>query len=141
MYYTESMSGGYEELEHTADWALHVFGEDLAELFRNATSGMLELMGVTAAEGNIQERTLELEATDRETLLVLFLEEILFQIETEGLTTTRISFDKIDSHSLSAQLACHPIAGIQKEIKAVTYHNLEIKNSTSGLETVIVFDV
>ena len=135
------MNDRYEEIEHTADWALHVYGEDLEQLFRNAAFGMLALMGVSAAGRDRQELTLELDAPDRESLLVSFLEEILFQLEARGLTAVQISFQNLTPEHVKAQLSCLPMDGIQKEIKAVTYHNLAIQNSGEGLETVIVFDV
>jgi SHS2 domain-containing protein len=142
MYYTESMQGlGYEEVEHTADWALRVQGVDLESFFNHAASGMLSLMGIRAAEAPVHTYALELEADELETLLVSFLEEILYRLESTSETTDGIKFEAIDTNSLNAVLTCRPVLDIAKEIKAVTYHGLEINPSASGFEAVIVFDV
>jgi len=66
-------SGGFEELEHTADWALRVRGRDLAELLVNAANGMMELAGVQTASAAGTIRKLELTSLDRESLLVDWL--------------------------------------------------------------------
>jgi SHS2 domain-containing protein len=142
MYYTDSMNGaGYEEIEHTADWALRVQGEDLESFFRHAASGMLSLMGISEAETPVHQHALTLKADDLEILLVSFLEEILYYVETGREATDEIVFETIDTCSLNAALTCRPVLDIAKEIKAVTYHGLEIHQSGDSYETVIVFDV
>jgi SHS2 domain-containing protein len=142
MYYTELMDDrGYEEIEHTADWALRVHGEQLEDLFRNAAFGMLALMGITAAASPVHSSSLSVNAGDPEALLVSFLEEILYRAEDEMQTTERITFQAFQSTSLAATLTCRPVVDIQKEIKAVTYNELKISRSADGFVTVIVFDV
>ena len=39
------MSLAWEEIPHTADWALRIRGEDLRSLFENAARGMASLIG------------------------------------------------------------------------------------------------
>jgi len=132
---------GDEEIEHTADWALRVHGEQLEDLFRNAALGMLALMGVTAADSPAFTFSLTVNADDPETLLVSFLEEILHRAEYARQTTERIKFQAFQRTSLAATLTCRPVVELQKEIKAVTYNELKIASTRDGFETVIVFDV
>jgi SHS2 domain-containing protein len=47
----------------------------------------------------------------------------------------------IDGDQLVANLSGSHLESIAKEIKAITYHNLAIRETTFGLETNIVFDV
>ncbi len=131
----------YEEIEHTADWAIRVRGRDFAELLENAARGMIDLAGLSPQQSPPHHCTLKLDATDRESLLVAWLEEILFNIESRRKTFT--SFDLRISHdiNLEAHLTEVPIAAINREIKAVTFHDLEIKQTADGLEATIVFDV
>jgi SHS2 domain-containing protein len=71
---------------------------------------------------------------------VSFLSELLYYTEREGLFFD--SYDiKLDGHTLQAQVAGVPIARQSKEIKAVTYHNLEVRANQGRLEANIVFDV
>jgi SHS2 domain-containing protein len=127
-------------LEHTADWELEVWGPDMAALFGEAARGMYELMGVEISEESRCHQQLELLADDREQLLVSFLGELLFLAETEDL-----AFDgfllQVDGTSLLARLEGGSVLSRSKEIKAVTYHRLEILKTGRGLETSIIFDV
>ena len=64
---------GFEEISHTADWALRVWADDLEGLFAEAARGMNALSGAQLAEGPKVKRTFEAEAPDAESLLVAFL--------------------------------------------------------------------
>ncbi len=131
---------GHREIEHTADWELEVWAPDLPALMEEAARGMYELMGVEVSEESRCHRQIELLADDREELLVSFLGELLFLVEDEDL-----AFDgfllTVDDTSLVARLEGGSIVSRSKEIKAVTYHRLEISETKRGLETSIIFDV
>jgi len=42
---------------------------------------------------------------------------------------------------LSGEMQGRKIVGVGREIKAATFHNLEIVSTHNGYETVIVFDI
>ncbi len=136
----ETPSAGYFEIEHTADWALTVFAPDLPGLLEQAARGMTSLSGIALLPEPRGVRVLSVVGYDPEHLLVKFLTEILYFGEEDG-----IGFDEfvitLNDLSLTATLSGAPIASQQKEIKAVTYHNLQIQTTYRGLETTIVFDV
>jgi SHS2 domain-containing protein len=131
---------GFEEIEHTADWALRVWAPDHAELFRQAAIGMDVLSDVILEKESRVEEHLEISAIDIESLLVSFLSELVFFGEQDDL-----GFDgyeiTIDNLTLRAKLSGGPIISRKKEIKAVTYHNLEVVATQTGYQVVIVFDV
>jgi SHS2 domain-containing protein len=127
-------------VEHTADWGLEVWAPDLPGLMEEAARGMFELMGVVVSEESRCHRQLEIGADDREQLLVSFLEELLFIAEAENLAFDGFLLKLVDTNLL-ARLEGGFIVSRTKEIKAVTYHNLEISESKRGLKTKIVFDV
>ncbi len=131
---------GFEELQHTADWALRVWAPDRAELFRQAALGMNTLMGLNFEEEAGGRVDLHLTAEDDESLLVSFLNEILFYLEID-----RIGFEdfplKLNGNRLDAELWGKPIRSIEKPIKAVTFHNLVVERGADGLEARLVFDV
>jgi SHS2 domain-containing protein len=131
---------GFLEIEHTADWELKVWAADLAELFIQAARGMMALSGFHLESGPSLDRQMHLEAADHESLLVAFLNELLFIGEQEQLGFDHFSLT-IENGQLSAQLSGAPIQSLDKEIKAVTYHRLAIKQTEHGCETRIVFDV
>ena len=81
----DHLNAGFQEIEHTADWALRVWAPDLAGLFIQAATGMNVLMEVMLEPVIRQEQQLSLSAADDETLLVTFLEEILFFTEQDDI--------------------------------------------------------
>jgi SHS2 domain-containing protein len=131
---------GFHEIEHTADWELEAWAPDLPGLLEQAARGMYKLAGARLQPGPRQSRSVELEADDPETLVVSFLSELLFLSEQE-----RLIFDSfhliIEGHRLSAHLEGAPIHSIEKEIKAVTWHNLKVSLGARGLSVRVVFDV
>ncbi len=127
-------------MEHTADRELEVWGSDMPALFGEAARGMYELMEVEISDDARCHRQFELLADDREQLLVSFLGELLFLAETEDLAFDGFLLE-VDGTNLLARLEGGSILSRSKEIKAVTYHRLEISETKRGLETSIIFDV
>jgi SHS2 domain-containing protein len=133
-------SAGYREIPHTADWELHVWGPNLPTLLEQAARGMYALSNTITPEESSVQRTFELTFLDQETLIVDFLNELLFYGEDEGLGFN--SFEIIPGEdSFKCILGGAPIIARSKEIKAVTYHSMEVIGTDSGLEVNIVFDV
>ena len=140
LFLMDTKDAGYREIEHTADWSLQVWAPDLNTLFEQAALGMNELSETELEVSPRHSRKMRLDALDDESLLVAFLNELVFIGEYENL-----GFDSfevmVQDHQLSAQLSGAIFANRNKEIKAVTYHNLEINSSPNGFEVEIVFDV
>jgi SHS2 domain-containing protein len=131
---------GYREIEHTADWELEVWAPDLPALLEQAARGMADLAGLRLRDGPRLERSLHVQGSDDESLLVAFLSELLYYTEGEN-----IGFDHyhltVQGGALQAELGGAPVASLDKEIKAVTYHRLQVRHTHRGLEVNIVFDV
>jgi SHS2 domain-containing protein len=131
----------FEELEHTADWALRVRGAGLPDLLRNAALGMLQLCGAVAAAGPRRRRRLRLDSLDRESLLVDFLQELLLGLELRQVTYPEVEIEAASDTSLQATLVEAPLQTMAKPIKAVTYNELRIESDQEGLVATLVFDV
>ena len=131
---------GYREIEHTADWELEVWAPDLTGLLEQAALGMYSLADITLQPQPRIRKSFELTALDEESLLVDFLNELLWYGEDMGL-----AFDEFDLTYdrclLCAEIEGGPIAFIGKEIKAATFHDLKIRRGARGLEARVVFDV
>jgi SHS2 domain-containing protein len=131
----------FEEISHTADWSIRVWAEDLAGLLTESARGMYTLSNAEQGEGAKTKRELSLEAVDAESLLVEFLEELLYLSESEGLIFDQFDILEIKETKLNAMMEGRALRLQEKEIKAVTFHNLAIRESERGLEVEIVFDV
>ena len=134
------LDAGYREIEHTADWELHVWAPDLTSLLKIAAQGMYVLSHTELAVEPRETREFEVPYTDRESLLVDFLSELLFFGEDEALAFDAYQLD-FDGSCLKVRASGAPIREQAKEIKAVTYHRLQIRETDRGLEVNIVFDV
>ena len=132
----------FEEVEHTADKALRVFGTNLTELFLNAAEGMTQLMVADVSEISTEiEKSIELDAIDTESLLVEWLSELAYWAESDMLVFIKFRIQKASATHLQANIFGGKTSMLEKHIKAVTYHNLKIIRTSQGLEATIVFDV
>jgi SHS2 domain-containing protein len=132
----------FEEVEHTADRALHIHGRDLPELFVNAAAGMNSLMLSSDCGGvGTVEKTIELEAIDAESLLVAWLSELAFWAETASLIFSRFDIMELSPTRLRTVIRGDQLTTIEKHVKAVTFHNLAIRRTPEGLSVTVVFDV
>ena len=133
-------TAGYREVEHTADWELEVWAADLTGLLEQAARGMFQLSGMRLRPAPRLTRWLSVEASDSESLLVQFLSELLYLSEQDG-----IGFDwyrlALDGFHLQAEIGGAQLESIDKEIKAVTFHRLAIRQVGGVYRVNIVFDV
>ncbi len=131
----------YEEIEHTADIAIRIRGRDLAELFANAAYGMACQLADPGAVEQSNEQHIELDAYDTETLLVSWLEELLYLGERDECVFCDFDMQQVTPTQLRATARGGPVEEFGAHIKAVTFNELEVVRSGAGYETSIVFDV
>ena len=132
----------FEEIEHTADRVLRIYGSNLEELLLNAARGMNSLMvtkHVPCSEH--QEKFVELDAMDTESLLVDWLSELAYWAEIEMLVFHEFKIESVSPTHLGARIYGTRVTQLENHIKAVTYHNLDIVQTEKGLTATVVFDV
>ncbi len=135
----------FEQVEHTADYAILARGQDLRELIQNAGRGMISLLVEAESLQPQQQVAFTSTADSPERLLIECLRELLYLSE-EGQIPIRFAVQDLDQATLTA----HTQAGVVDiadakdyllgAVKAVTYHDLEIKSVPEGLQVQIVFD-
>lgn len=136
-----SSTAGFEEVEHTADWAYRVWGQNMQELFTQAAAALYSIADVQLANDISINRLIELRGVDYESLLVGWLNELLYLHENENLGFHQFNIRHLDEHNLEAEISGAPVQNWNKVIKAVTYHNLSIEPTKTGLEATLVLDV
>ncbi|MDK2981251.1 MAG: protein archease [Chloroflexota bacterium] len=130
---------GFKEVPHKADIALDVFAPSLPELFINAVMGLYHILGIRKGTLGGDDLGFTLQDIDAESLLVAFLSELLYQVE-QGRAAESIQLE-IGDNRLKAELDLAPVVSIEREIKAVTYHELKIIKADGAYRTRIVFDL
>lgn len=123
--------GTYRILDHTADIGIAGVADDLETLFAVLAKGMFELISSPMPQHQkYQKHEIQIGARDTESLLVDWLNELLFIFETEKLLLVRFAVS-LSASGLMAEVWGAPLEGksdrINLSIKAVTYHGLDIK--------------
>lgn len=135
----------YETFDHTADLGVIIFGQTYIELFANAAYALFDLLTKLSEVKEEISYPMEIEAADREDLLVRFLSELLYLFASKNYLCKRVSFLTCKEKSLKAETWGEHFDPqrheIKTEIKAITYHQLEIKKSKGILKARLVFDV
>jgi len=137
----DTPNGSFVEILHTADRAIQVRAASLLALFAAAARGMFSLMTDLERVRPCLSRTVQMEGLDLEVLLVEWLNELLFLHETHGELYCRFEVLDLQSDSLKARAWGEPGLPTKAEIKAATYHNLEIREEGGLWLATIVFDV
>lgn len=147
------MKKDFELLAHTADIKIRVYGADRAQLFRHALIGMFQSVGphasgCTVKEGRVEckqlpiSREVLVQAPDFEALLVDFLSDALYLSDVHNEAYLDAVIHKISQTQVHATIKGVAITGFEvTEIKAVTYHDLEVKEVSGGWQADIVFDI
>jgi SHS2 domain-containing protein len=123
----------YQLIDHTADVGIKAYGKTLSEAFENVAKGMFDIITDNSEIDSIGQYNIELEAPDLEQLLVDWLSELLY------LNTARnqvFGFFKVEINKKTIKLNAKIFGEkfdlskhkIGTEIKAVTYHMLEVCN-------------
>ena len=133
----------YQILPHVADIRLKVEADNLTELFMAAIEGMMTIIKESKAEEQEREkRIIEVESADATSLLIDFMNDILYQSHTNKEVYTEVNFLEFSEKALKAEIYGIKVDDFDEDIKAVTYHEAEIKKNEKGnFETVIVFDI
>ena len=135
----------YELIDHTADVGIKAYGKTLSESFENAAKAMFDIITDESEIESTGQYDIELSNDDLEQLLVDFLSELLYLHDTKNLV---FGFFKVDIDEKEKKLeakVCGEKFDLSKhkigsEIKAVTYHMLEIKKNKK-FTVQVLFDI
>ncbi|MHB8084218.1 MAG: archease [Dehalococcoidia bacterium] len=135
----------FEIIDHTADIGIVAYGGDLNELLKNAAIGMLSLITDLRCVEKKLVKEIVLQEQDSVALLVGWLNSLLYELDAEHLIYK--DFDLVIQNGDRVKATCYGEKldiqkhVIRREIKAATYHNLEIKNQDNIYSATIIFDI
>ena len=136
--------GHYKLIDHTADIGISVEGKDLKDLFETSAYAMSSQMFDLNKFKDRETKRIELEGVNLEDLLVRWLNELIFLSE-KGYIFKNFNIGNLKETSLSASVKGERIdfrkTPLKQQIKAATYHQLEIKNVGNRWQATIIFDV
>ena len=150
------MKTNYEFIDHTADLGILVFGDDLNELFINAANALSEILTDTSKVENIITKEINANGENFEQLMINWLHEVLYYYEVHTIllkTFDSININNPTKTNLNTEslltlkaLGSGEIFNPKKhviltEIKAVTYHQIEVKVHNGKWQARIIFDL
>lgn len=141
----------FEILDITGDAGIRAFGADLEELFVNAAAGLYHLIAGNRPVSTVKSVGLTAEGSSLESLLVSWLNELIFQFDAYGFLGSSIVISEFPSPGTSAGFRISAVVsgedfdpakhGRGLLVKAATYHRLKIEKSDAGYSAEIILDI
>ena len=135
----------FRVLEHTADIGFEAFGATRQEVFANAARALMHLMVDLESIAPQETLSLRAEASDMPNLLVNWLSEILYRFDAEGWLMRDFEFEDLTDHSLAARARGEKFDRRRHEVKllvkAVTYHQLAVRETAPGWRAQVYVDI
>ncbi len=135
----------YKVFNHTADLGIEVFGKTEKDVFSRAAFAVFDLMADLRFVRPVLKRPITVEGADREDLLVNYLREVLYLFTGKKILLKVFKIGEIDGHQLKGEVmgevfdpARHRL---KREIKAVTYHRAEVRETPEGWRGRVILDV
>ncbi len=135
----------YFIIDHTADLGIQVFGIDPKQLFTHAGLSMFDLITDIQKLTVEDEHLVSVKGEDWPDLMVVWLRELLYMWVGKEMLVKSIDIQSIGEFKVSARVAwarfdpdCHVI---NREIKAVTYHQIQVTRTSRGWTSTIIFDI
>ena len=139
------MANPYELLDHTADLRVRVTGTDRAELYANAGLALFDLITRSDAGSSPTVTPIRVSGADPADLMVNFLRELLYLWTGDGQLVGTIAVGSISDTAIDAQVTTGPYLPerhrIRHEIKAVTYHQIDVSRTADGWQATVIFDI
>jgi SHS2 domain-containing protein len=134
----------FEVIDHTADVGIIAYGADLKQAFANAAKGLFSLITDLDKVKEVLHRDAELTASDEESLLVEWLNELIYRFDTEGLIFKRFDIVELDNTHLKARGYGEKVDRsrhrLKTGVKAATYHMLKVERGDGG-KVQVLFDI
>jgi SHS2 domain-containing protein len=135
----------YEIIEHTADIGIRVKGKEMEDLFTGTALAMFDIIAeeITSTPSFTEKVVILKKADTPEDLLAYWLNELLSLSALKGVVFFNFKIEYLTEKEIKAVVVGRPVSDyrIMTEIKAATYHGLTVRQTQSGWETEVIFDV
>jgi len=137
----------YRLFEHTADLGMEIFGDDPADLFINAGQALFEalLRRQGPASQAQHRRYITIQGQDWADLMINWLRELLYLFNGNQQVLIHIRMEALSPNELKAELTTEDFSPerhqAEQEIKAVTYHQIQVEPLEDGWRARVIFDI
>lgn len=135
----------FETFDHTADVGLRIRAADLTSLFEEAGRGLFSLLVDNLDEVQpVEEFTLDIAGGQRDYLLFDWLNELLYRFETQRVAFSRFEVN-LDENGIHAKLFGESVDSerhkLAHEVKAITYHQLTVEQTSDDWLAEVIVDI
>jgi SHS2 domain-containing protein len=135
----------FKILDHTADVGIEATGPTFDEALKEAARGFYSLaLGDIVVIAN-QTKHVVVSAPDKERLVVKWLSELLYLFDSEHFIADTIVFQRCGHFEIEAEVSGKILnldnLSVFREIKAVTYHQLSVKETSNNVSITVFFDI
>ena len=138
------MENAFEIVDHTADVGIIAYGADLSQAFANAARALFSLITELDDVQEVLHRDIEVTATDEESLLVEWLNELIYLFDAESIIFKRFDITQLNSTQLKARSYGEKVDSskhkLKTGVKAATYHMLKV-DKANGYKVQVLFDI
>jgi len=136
----------FEVINHTADVGVVAYGANLSQAFANAARALFSLITEPESVEETLSREIELRAPDEESLLVEWLNELIYLFDTENILFKRFEVSELGGGRLRARGYGEKVNRSRHQlktgIKAATYHMLSVSQDEDDVYRVkVIFDI
>ncbi len=139
-----NMEKEFEFIDHTADVGIIAYGADMSQAFVNAARAMSSLITELDDIQGVLHRDIEVTATDEESLLVEWLNELIYLFDAESLIFKRFDITQLNTTHLRARGYGEKVDPAKHKlktgIKAATYHLLKV-DKDNGCKVQVILDI
>ncbi len=129
----------YKFLEHTADIMFEAYGKGYPEALENAAKAMFSIFGSAKEEAHAE---FSVTAHDLEELTVQALADVLAYMDTHEVVFARLKVKKFDAAKKHLEAEAWGEKKRPRDaVKAVTYHELMVKEEKDGWTIRLILDV
>ncbi len=141
----EAAGKSFEVIDHTADVGIIAYGAEIKQVFVNAALALFSLITELEDVGEELKYDVEVASEDRESLLVEWLNELVYLFDAEHVLLKRFDIQGLSNTRLKAACYGEKFAParhrIKTGVKAATYHMLRIEKDNKGYKAQVIFDI
>ncbi len=138
------MEKDFEIVDHTADVGIIAYGADISQAFANAARALFYLITELDDVTEVLYRDTKLTAPDEESLLVEWLNELIYLFDVENIIFKRFDITQLNSTQLKARSYGEKVDSskhkLKTGVKAATYHMLKVDKG-DGCKVQVLFDI
>ncbi|MBI4234129.1 MAG: archease [Chloroflexi bacterium] len=141
----EACLGSYEFLEHTADIGIVATGSDLREAFASVAEGLFAWVADLELVRERETREVAVASRDLEALVVDWLNELNYIVEVQRFLFRRVQVVELEGARIRAVGYGEPLEPgrhhIRCQVKAATYHMLQVSRSDETWRIQVILDI